>query len=172
MIDIPDPIVEVWELASYVVTVVGLPLAVMALWLESRRERANERDEIRQRDEEIYRELSAEYVDFLKIALQYPELGLVTGHPPGTRLSPLDEERRYALFGILIALFERAYILLYEEKMSYDDARRWQSWHDYMAEWCQREDLRAQLPRLLDGEDEDFKRYILRLIEEKRRPIA
>ena len=36
--------VEWWEIASYVVTVIGLPLAIGVFLLEQRRERRNEED--------------------------------------------------------------------------------------------------------------------------------
>ena len=36
------PALEVWELFSYVVTVVGLPLAIVTYWQQQRKERENE----------------------------------------------------------------------------------------------------------------------------------
>ena len=47
-----------WELLSYVVTVIGLPLAIFTFWQEKRKERENE-------DEETYQLLSDAYTDFL-----------------------------------------------------------------------------------------------------------
>jgi hypothetical protein len=47
--------------------------------------------------------------------------------------------------------------------MSRKQARLWQSWEDYMHFWCQREDFRALLPEMLDGEDPDFSRHLLRI---------
>lgn len=49
-----------WELLSYVVTVVGLPVAIFTFWREQRKERENE-------DEETYQLLSDAYADFLKL---------------------------------------------------------------------------------------------------------
>lgn len=71
------------------------------------------------------------------------------------------------LFEILVALFERAYILVYEEDMDKDEARLWASWEDYMREWCRRADFREALPALLSGEDPDFAAYISRLSAEE-----
>jgi hypothetical protein len=67
-------------------------------------------------------------------------------------------------FNMLISLFERAYLLLYEPKMSTKQRRRWLSWEDYMREWCKREDFRARLPTLLEGEDEEFVGYVRKLV--------
>jgi hypothetical protein len=64
------------------------------------------------------------------------------------------------IFNILISLFERAYLLLYDKKMSLRQHRRWLSWEDYMREWCRSEDFRALLPVLLEGEDAEFSAYI------------
>jgi hypothetical protein len=62
-------------------------------------------------------------------------------------------------------LFERAYLLLYEPKMNSRQQRRWLSWEDYMRWWCRREDFRALLPALLEGEDAEFSAYIRALAE-------
>ena len=52
-------------------------------------------------------------------------------------------------------------------------ARRWNSWEDYIREWCRRSDFRARLPDLLRGEDPDFVRYVEKLAaEEGRRGAA
>ena len=64
------------------------------------------------------------------------------------------------VFNMLISLFERAYLLLYEPKMNTRQQRRWLSWEDYMREWCRRGEFRALLPVLLEGEDAEFGAYI------------
>lgn len=84
--------------------------------------------------------------------LEHADLQL-RSKPRTEALSAEQEERRLLLFDLLIALFERAYLLVYEDDMSRKQARLWQSWEDYMHFWCQREDFRALLPEMLDGED-------------------
>ena len=160
---ISDDTLKLWELASHLVTVVGLPLALFALWRESRAERENERKEIEQRDEETYLRLSEQYTEFVDSVLQYPELGLHPRLQPRDGLGPEQEARRLLFFEMLIALFERAYILLHEDALDPQGARRWQSWADYMEQWCGRPDFRDALPDLLRGEDPAFSRYILAL---------
>lgn len=73
----------------------------------------------------------------------------------------------WVIFDMLISLFERSYLLLYEEGMNEKQRRRWHSWDDYMREWCGHGDFRARLPDLLRDEDPDFSAYILRLAEEE-----
>lgn len=147
---------EGWELSSYVVTVIGLPLAIFLFIYEQRKERRNE-------EEELYQRLADEYTDFLKLCLENADLRLLR---PGGAQEPAtseQQERKFALFNILISLFERAYIIVYEDEMDRQTRRLWQSWEDFIGEWCRREDFRAALPTLLQGEDEDFVRHITRL---------
>jgi hypothetical protein len=72
------------------------------------------------------------------------------------------------IFDMLVSLFERAYLLLHEPKMNSRQQRRWRSWEDYMREWCKRDDFRAALPTLLEGEDPDFSAYIRALAAKPR----
>jgi hypothetical protein len=69
---------------------------------------------------------------------------------------------------MLISLFERAYLVAYKEQMSPTEQRRWNSWDDYMREWCRREDFAAALDQLLRGEDPDFAAYIERVARQER----
>lgn len=147
---------DTWELLSFVVTVIGLPLAIVVFIYEQRKERDNE-------EEEVYQLLSDNYQDFLKVALANPDLGLFSpGLTPA--LTEQQKERMVIIFSMLVSLFERAFLLLYEENPSPKQLRRWRSWEDYMREWCQRADFRALLPSLLRGEDPAFVQYVNALL--------
>ncbi len=145
--------IEFWEFGSYVVTVVGLPFAIGVFMFEQRKERQNE-------DEELYQRLSDEYAEFSKLLLENADLGLFSRDTSGMTLTPEQKERKKILFDILISLFERAYILVYEPSMNDQAKRLWASWEDYIHFWCQRKDFREELPDLLQGEDPDFGQYI------------
>jgi hypothetical protein len=146
---------ETWELLSYVVTVLGLPLAMAVFLYEKRKERQAE-------EEEVYAALAASYQDFLRLALENPDLRLMSKTRTG-ELTAEQRERMQAIFGLLIALFERAYLLLYDTDLTGKDARRWRSWEDFMQEWCGRDDFREALPSLLVGEDPAFAAYLTQL---------
>ena len=152
---------ETWELWSYVVTVIGLPLAIIVFVYEQRKERENE-------EEEVYQQLSDNYQDFLKVALANPDLQVFSSGETPNR-GPEQRERMLIVFNMLVSLFERAYLLLYDDPMSPKELRRWRSWEDYMREWCRRREFRAHLPELLSGEDPEFAAYIRRLAEEEKR---
>lgn len=154
---------DTWELASFIVTTLALPFAIGFFVWEQRKERDNE-------DEEAYQLLSDAYNDFLKVVLANPDLHLRTNEP---LLDPTPEqlERMRVIFDMLISLFERAYLVAYKPDMSETERRRWNSWDDYMREWCRREDFHNALPLLLRGEDPEFQDYIRRIAEEERGPV-
>lgn len=152
---------ECLEALSYVVTIVGLPFAIVVFIKEQRKERMND-------DEERYLQLSDEYAKFLRLVLENADLRLMTRTTPETPLTAEQIERRNILFEVLVAIFERAYILVYEDKMTRQASRLWQTWDDYMREWCAREDFCELLPELLQGEDPDFQNYIRRIAAEER----
>ena len=150
---------EWFEFLSYAVTVVGLPFAIAVFMHDRRRARMNEQ-------EEIYQRLADEYASFLKLVLGNADLRLLRRGNGTDKLN--EEQRRFALFNILVSLFERAYMLVYEERMDRQTRRLWLSWEDYMREWCRRAEFRAVLPTLLQGEDADFRKQIERICEEER----
>ena len=152
-------LLETMELASYFVTVVGLPVAVLIFVWEQRKERQAE-------DEEIFQRLSDEYREFLKLVLDNADLHLLRRESSRVDFTEEQKERRLAIFGILISLFERAYLLVYEEKMDKQTRRMWQSWEDYMREWVRRAEFREALPTLLDGEDDEFQAHMRKLAAE------
>jgi hypothetical protein len=154
---------DFWELASFVVTALGLPFAILFFAWEQRKERDNE-------EEEQYQLLSDAYVDFLKIVLAHPDLQLRTNEPLQNP-TPEQRERMLVIFDMLISLFERAYLVAYKPRMSEAEARRWNSWDDYMREWCRREDFHNALPLLLRGEDLAFQEYIRRIAAQERGAI-
>lgn len=150
---------DFWETASYVVTVVGLPFAIVVFWLEQRKERQNE-------DEELFQRLSDEYAEFSKLLLNNADLRLMSGDLRDRDLTDEQRERRKIIFDLLVSLFERAYLLVYEEDMSKQTQRLWATWEDYIRFWCQRADFRDALPEHLQGEDPDFVSYMHKIANE------
>jgi hypothetical protein len=147
------------ELLSFVVTVVGLPFAIWVFTAQQRAERENE-------EEEAYLHLADAYNDFLKVVLTHSDLQLRT-NTALPQPTPEQRERMLVIFDMLISLFERAFLVAHKPAMSDSEQRRWNSWDDYMREWCAREDFRNALPYLLRGEDAAFQAYIRRVAGEE-----
>ncbi len=89
---------EVFELLSYVVTVIGLPFAIIVFIKEQRKAHLNDQ-------EEIFQRLSDEYREFLKLVLENSDLKLLRREGTTIELTDEQKERRFAIFGILISLF-------------------------------------------------------------------
>jgi hypothetical protein len=151
---------DAFELASFIVTVVGLPFAIGVFLIQQRQERENE-------EEEAYQHLSDAYNDFLKIVLANSDLQLRTNTALDNPTSE-QNERMLVIFDMLISLFERSYLVAYKDDMTPAEKRRWNSWDDYMREWCRRDDFHNVLPLLLRGEDAGFQAYIKRVAHEER----
>jgi hypothetical protein len=144
---------QLFEFTFYMVETFALPFAILVYVYEHGKQRQAD-------EEDLYQRLSDEYLDFLKLVLDNGDLQLLSKRLQDLRLNEEQEERRLVLFGILVSIFERAYILVYEERMSKQTRRLWSSWEDYMREWCRRADFRSALPELLEGEDPEFRAYI------------
>ena len=145
--------IELLESLSYVVTILGFPAAIGVFFFEQRKQRQNEAYE-------LHSTLSEEYDNFLKVVLDNSDLLLLQRARSTQELTAEQQERRFILLSILVSLFEKAFIIVYDARMSREQRRQWLTWEDDMREWCRRADFRAALPQLLEGEDEAFQTYI------------
>lgn len=102
-------------------TAIGLPLAILVFVYGQRRERPNDQ-------EEIFQRLFDEYREFLKLVLENSELHLLQREVSTHELSPEQKDHRFVIFGILVSLSKRAYLLVYEERLDQQTARLLQSW--------------------------------------------
>ncbi len=159
-----DSVRDAWEMASFVVTALGLPVAIAFFWWEQRKERDNE-------EEAAYQHLSDAYNDFLKVVLANADLRLRTNDPL-PHPTPEQNERILVIYDMLVSLFERAYIVAWSDSMTELERRRWNSWDDFMREWCRRERFVAALPQLLRGEDPQFQAHIRQIADDERRFVA
>jgi hypothetical protein len=112
---------DIVEFSFYLVETFALPFAIIVYVFERRKERLAEEEELNQR-------LSDEYIGFLKLVLENADLQLLHRRAPLRELSEEQQERRFTLFGILVSIFERAYILVYDEHMNRQTRRLWRSW--------------------------------------------
>lgn len=153
-----------WEVASYVVTVVGLPLAIVIFSFEQRKERANE-------EAEVYQLLANAYTDFLKVVLDHPDLHLFSNQATPD-LTAEQRERMLVVFDMLMSLFERAYLTAWQPRMNGAQSRRWAVWEDFMREWIRRDDFYASAEALLLGEDPEFQAHFRKLLIDERGALA
>lgn len=150
----------IWlEALSYLVTILGFPTAILVFIYEHRRRLENE-------ENELHRHLSEEYDNFLRLVLDNADLLLLRASNMPPALSEEQLERRDIIYRMLVSLFEKAYIILYSERMKPDAKRRWMSWEDDMTDWCRKKEFVELLPELLEGEDDAFSRHILAIAKD------
>ncbi len=166
---IDEGMMRLWEFLSYLVTVLGLPVAVVTIWRELRAERVNEAKEIEQREDEIYVALSQQYSSLLEAALAHPELDALDGSSSAD-LTPKQRRRQAICYEMLLALFERAFILLYEDAPTGQGGRRWGSWADFFSYWLKRPDFARYVENNLQGEDEAFVAFVRAQLAQRAGP--
>ena len=144
---------DFWALAANISLALSAPYALALFVYEKNKERDL-------KNEEMYQRLVEEYAKFSNLLIDNADLRLRTDPVPDSQLTADQKERKKVIFDLLVALFEQAFILVYEEKMDKQSARLWTTWEDYIAFWCGRPDFRTFLPELLPGEDPEFGAYI------------
>lgn len=149
---------DFWMLMANISVAFSAPYALILFMYEKHKEKDL-------KNEEMYQKLAEEYAKFSNLLIENADLQLLTDPVPDAVLSPDQKERKRCIYELLVALFEQAFILVYEDKMDKQTKRLWMTWEDYMIFWCDRPDFRAALPEMLKGEDPEFADYIRKLAE-------
>jgi hypothetical protein len=137
-------------------------VAILFFAWEQRKERDNE-------EEEQYQLLSG--LQRLPQDRAGPDLQLRANEPLADP-TPEQRERMLVIFDMLISLFERAYLVAYKPRMGEDERRRWNSWDDYMREWCHREDFHPPCRSCCAARTPNSRSYIHRPTRSAARPSS
>ena len=126
---------DVFELASYIVIVLGLPAALY----QYRRSVLKEQQD---REYGTYNALDEKYLEFQRMCFEHPRLDIFD-IPDGatTALSPVEQKQELVAFTMLFSIFERAF-LMYADQSSTIKRRQWSGWHEYLTDFCSRENFR------------------------------
>ena len=150
-----DPALKSWlEALASIATFLGIPLAILLFWFERRRERL-------ERQQLIYLAPNQQYIEYLKLCFEYPELDIYDLVSPGAT-TPRDVKREWVAFNILISIMEQAYLLY----GSHPDPRnkQWAGWRDYMRWWLARGNFRQAWEIELSSQfDTDFVKFMNKL---------
>jgi len=147
-ISFSDSFIQLTSVISNFALILGIPLTVLIFAHEQRKERRNEQ-------EEIYDKLMEHYAGIQDKLFMHPEID-----QHNVRLDDPEQSRRQRIvYEMLISLFERAYILLVDERDP-DYQRMWNSWLDYINIWVNRPNFHRLLPEMMRGEDPDFVKFM------------
>lgn len=162
------------ENLSYIATFIAFPILLFS-YLSSLA------DQARRLELGTYDSLESAYVDFQRLAVQYPQLDVgdcaIRGEAPA--LGPAEAAQRDTLFMILFSLFERAF-LMYRPGifgtlfMGRRRAMQWKSWESYILRYLERHACRGawfnhETPKadVRQDFDDEFERFMLRLMRKR-----
>jgi hypothetical protein len=130
---------DVFELLSYVVVVLGVPVGIWQYRQVKVREQEERRLEREARAWEVYNSLDDKYYDFLNLCLAYPELDIYDlPDDPAATPATQQQKRESIAFTMLISLFERAFLMYAREENVFKKSQ-WAGWQSYIRDYCGRD---------------------------------
>ena len=139
----------IFELLSYIVTIVGFPLAIGVFYYEHKK--SGEDNKI-----EAFSHSSDRYVEFLTLIVNYPKFDLFPS--PQTTANNLSEEElkvESSLLAILIDMFEKAYVLYHDgDRCIHHD--QWQGWEECIMSYCNRDNFSREWQLIGSQFDQSF----------------
>lgn len=163
MIDL-DRVMSVLELIYYLSIVVGVPVGLYQYIQAKRRERED-------RESRVFDAVSASYMEFQRLCLDYPYLDVfdIPDDQPAA-LTPLQAKEELVAFSVLFSIFERAY-LLYADRPTRITEGQWQGWHAHICGYYRRANFRRAWSLGSSSYDPRFNAYMLK-VERQLRPVV
>ncbi len=137
-----------------IASIAGIPVAIAVFVFNKSRERFDRRYG-------SYNNLDEKYLDYLKLCLQNPSLDVFDVPLSSHRSRPQDKRKELQMFSMLIAIFERAYLMhrnVIERLVT--QRSQWKGWKSYMEDWTSRRNFRLAWKRLSGQFDKRFESFI------------
>ena len=149
---------DILEMLSYIIVIISFPTSMYMYYSAKIKEKID-------RDYGTYDALDEKYIDFQKLCLQYSYLDVfdIPDEIP-SELSILQEKEQKIALTMLIAIFERAY-LMYIRASSDVRNKQWTGWETYIYEYCKRKNFINLWKESGSAFDADFQNYIRETIE-------
>jgi hypothetical protein len=149
------------QLIAHVVTVIGFPIAIWSYWKQSELQHKDRERQRIDRENGTYSSLDDRYMEYLKLCVEFPNLGMFNPvQKVRTDYSDAEVVQRYAMFEILLSIFERAYLMMYDDRESAARGRQWSGWETYLKSWRTHPDFKDLWEKLGNGFDSDFVKYV------------
>ena len=155
---------SVLEFVYYLSVVLGVPVGLYQYIQAKRRERED-------REQRIFDAVSASYLEFQQLCLQYPYLDVfdIPDAAP-TELTPIQQKEELVAFSVLFSIFERAY-LLYVDHPTRITEGQWKGWHAHICGYFRRANFRRAWSLGASSYDPRFHDYMLK-VERQLRPLV
>lgn len=150
---------KILEFACYVITILGVPGAILVYFWERRKDR-------KAREAETYNAMDEKYQEFLRLCLEHPFLNIYDDENASfTRYSKEEQAKAMILFDILVSIFERAYVM-YKDHNDTIRKAQWEGWDLFINCWMKRQDFRVCWEKYLRTQWEiNFSGYMDQLYE-------
>ena len=126
-----DTITQYLEIATFLITILGLPFALYIYIDEQNAQRA-------EREYGTYDALDDKYIELQQLCLQYPKLDIFDSPFVNPNiLTEEDEKQEEAILLIRISIFERAF-LMYQREAAKAKDNQWDGWEVDILEWLDR----------------------------------
>lgn len=146
------------ELASAIVVLLGVPIGLYQYYRAKKKEQLD-------REYGTYNALDERFLEFQASCLENPQLD-VFDLPDAApqQLSPVQQKQEIILFTMLFAIFERAYLMYYDQATEIKE-RQWSGWQEYIQTFCQRPNFQRAWQvsgATFDRRFEEFMRELMR----------
>lgn len=144
-------LLEGLQALANIATILGVPIFLISYltnqWVEKKRAEYG-----------TYDALDEKYIEFQRLVIQFPRLDIADSPLPKPPVDLSDEEiaTRKTIYQILLATFERAY-LMYKDKSSLVRQAQWAGWDEYIDAYCSRA---AFVEAFSPTFDRDFEKYM------------
>jgi hypothetical protein len=146
-----------FELFSYIVTSIGLPFALYSYVVDLKKEE-------KRKEDEALSHSADRYVAFLELAINYPYLDVFsTPIQENYKLTPDQLRQEEALLALLIDMFEKAYLLYFDCRMSVK-RNQWVGWERTILSYCFRSNFQREWENIGEQFDTDFYNYMNQLM--------
>jgi hypothetical protein len=147
------------EALSYLTVIVSLPLALYQYRKITTKEQSD-------REYGTYNALDEKYLEFLEMCYANPRLDIfdISDRPP-QKLNPLEEKQELIAFTMLFSVFERSF-LMYHDQSNEVRTRQWTGWHEYIQQYCKRDNFRRAWTASGSTFDSGFQEFMQQEISE------
>jgi hypothetical protein len=166
-----------WASIATIFGAVTVPVTIIIYIVDRnlgrKKERKQQAAERERKEMETFNNLGAEWRDYLKLCLEYPELNVTDKHSPVN--NPGDEStaaKRKIMYELLMSMFESAF-LQYNYHTNEIKTKQWIGWKNYLEDWLDNDLFFEYCERIIAGKyySVDFCNYLDKLMK-KIRPGA
>jgi len=124
------------EIATFVITILGVPAAIFVYLKEQNNQRA-------EREYGTFDALDGKYIEIQQLCLEHPELDVFDSpFDNPAELSEQQQKQEEAILLIRISIFERSF-LMYQRTTSQAKQGQWKGWELEIIEWLARDNFRS-----------------------------